>query len=169
MGEFKMPSLGADMDAGSIIEWRVHPGDTVHRGDIVAVVDTEKSDIEVETFEDGVIEELLVSPGVEVPVGTALARIRPAVGETLVATPELDATPSAGPAGRATNGPVAKRRGPRRRTTPRAATSSYAPLRWPDGKPQDRGSTLPASRDRGRAGPSRWPTSRARRLSLIHI
>ena len=58
-----MPSLGADMEAGTIVEWRVHPGDVVHRGDIVAVVDTEKSDIEVEVFEDGVVEELLVDEG----------------------------------------------------------------------------------------------------------
>ena len=73
-----MPSLGADMDVGTILEWRVGPGDVVHRGDIVAVVDTEKSDIEVEVFEDGVIEDLLVDVGVEVAVGTPLARIAPA-------------------------------------------------------------------------------------------
>lgn len=77
MGEFLMPSLGADMEYGTIVEWRVSPGDSVHRGDIVAVVDTEKSTIEVEVFEDGVVEELLVLPGVEVPVGTALARLVP--------------------------------------------------------------------------------------------
>ncbi len=71
-----MPSLGADMEAGTVVEWRVAPGDTVHHGDIVAVVDTEKSSIEVEVFEDGVVEELLVEPGNEVPVGTPLARIR---------------------------------------------------------------------------------------------
>ena len=63
MGDFLMPSLGADMEVGTILEWRVHPGDAVHRGDIVAVVDTEKSDIEVEVFEDGVVEELLVDVG----------------------------------------------------------------------------------------------------------
>jgi pyruvate dehydrogenase E2 component (dihydrolipoamide acetyltransferase) len=55
-----MPSLGADMERGTVLEWRVAPGDTVHRGDIVAVVDTEKSDIEVEIFEDGVIESIVV-------------------------------------------------------------------------------------------------------------
>jgi pyruvate dehydrogenase E2 component (dihydrolipoamide acetyltransferase) len=75
MTEFRMPSLGADMDRGTIVEWRVQPGDTVHRGDIVAVVDTDKSDIDVEIFEDGVIEELLVEPGQAVPVGTVLARV----------------------------------------------------------------------------------------------
>ena len=50
MAEFRMPSLGADMEAGRLIEWRVHPGDVVKRGDIVAVVDTEKAAIEVEIF-----------------------------------------------------------------------------------------------------------------------
>lgn len=70
-----MPSLGADMEAGTLLEWRVQPGDTVHRGDIVAVVDTEKSTIEVEVFEDGVVEALLVEPGTEAPVGAPLARI----------------------------------------------------------------------------------------------
>jgi pyruvate dehydrogenase E2 component (dihydrolipoamide acetyltransferase) len=76
MGEFRMPSLGADMDQGTLLEWRVAVGDTVARGDIVAVVDTDKSDIEVEVFESGVIEELLVAEGTEVAVGTPLARIR---------------------------------------------------------------------------------------------
>jgi pyruvate dehydrogenase E2 component (dihydrolipoamide acetyltransferase) len=70
-----MPSLGADMDAGTITEWRVKPGDEVHRGDIVAVVETEKSTIEVEVFENGVIDEILVEAGERVPVGTALARL----------------------------------------------------------------------------------------------
>ena len=99
MGEFRMPSLGADMDVGTILEWRVHPGQVVHRGDIVAVVDTEKSDIEVEIFEDGVVEELLVEPGVEVPVGTPLARIAPT-------TPLLAPTPGPAPSSVATEPPV---------------------------------------------------------------
>jgi pyruvate dehydrogenase E2 component (dihydrolipoamide acetyltransferase) len=75
-----MPSLGADMEAGTVLEWRIHPGDSVHRGDIVAVVDTEKADIDVEIFEDGVVEELLVEVGERVPVGTPLARLAPAGG-----------------------------------------------------------------------------------------
>ena len=70
-----MPSLGADMQTGTITRWLVHPGDPVHRGDIVAVVQTDKSDIEVEIFEDGIIQELAVPEGVRVSVGTVLALV----------------------------------------------------------------------------------------------
>ena len=81
MAEFTMPSLGADMETGELLEWMVKPGDSVKRGDVIAVVGTEKGDIEVEVFEDGVIEQLLVEEGTEVPVGEDLAVIR-GVGET---------------------------------------------------------------------------------------
>jgi pyruvate dehydrogenase E2 component (dihydrolipoamide acetyltransferase) len=70
-----MPSLGADMDEGTLLEWLVRPGDPVHRGDVLAVVDTSKAAIEVECFEEGVVDDLLVEPGTRVPVGTPLARI----------------------------------------------------------------------------------------------
>ncbi|GCB50803.1 2-oxo acid dehydrogenase subunit E2 [Streptomyces sp. NL15-2K] len=75
MAEFTMPSLGADMDEGTLLEWLVGPGDLVHKGDPVAVVETAKSTIEVECFETGTMTELLVEPGTTVPVGTPLALI----------------------------------------------------------------------------------------------
>lgn len=77
MTEFTMPSLGADMDEGTLLEWLVQPGDLVHKGDLVAVVETAKSTIEVECFVTGTIAELLVEPGTTVPVGTTLAQIEP--------------------------------------------------------------------------------------------
>lgn len=82
-----MPSLGSDMEAGTLVEWLVEPGDTVARGDIVAVVETQKGAIEIETFEAGVVESLVVQPGTEVPVGTVLAHIR-GEGESEVTPPE---------------------------------------------------------------------------------
>ena len=81
-----MPMLGADMEAGTLVEWKVAPGDQVTRGQIVAEVDTEKGAIEVEIFEDGTVERLLVSPGSKVPVGTVLATIR-GTGEPVGAAP----------------------------------------------------------------------------------
>ncbi|HET6949380.1 MAG TPA: biotin/lipoyl-containing protein, partial [Acidimicrobiales bacterium] len=115
MGDFLMPSLGADMDAGTVLEWHVAPGDVVHKGDIVAVVDTDKSTIDVEVFEDGVVTDLLVEPGREVPVGTVLARI----GEA--------AAPAAAPAAEPT--PPARRRRARHAAEPAPATRAAPPAR----------------------------------------
>ena len=96
VSEFRMPSLGADMDEGTVTEWLVHPGDRVHRGDIVAVVDTDKADVDVEIFEDGVIEEILVPAGERVAVGTPLAVVRPAVPSEDGAVP-ITAAPAPAP------------------------------------------------------------------------
>lgn len=71
-----MPSLGADMEKGTLIEWNVKPGDRVKRGDIIAVVETDKGAIDIEVFEDGVIDKIIAQPGDEVPVGNVLAVIR---------------------------------------------------------------------------------------------
>ncbi|NTW35497.1 MAG: 2-oxo acid dehydrogenase subunit E2, partial [Syntrophobacteraceae bacterium] len=76
MAEFRMPSLGSDMVEGTLLEWRVKPGDRVRRRDVIAVVDTDKAAIEIEVFEDGIVEVLLVQPGQKIPVGTAMAVIR---------------------------------------------------------------------------------------------
>ena len=75
MGIFTMPSLGADMEAGKLVEWTVKPGDTVKRGDIVAVVETQKGAIEIETFDEGTVTELTAELGRELPVGAPLAVI----------------------------------------------------------------------------------------------
>ena len=76
MLEFKLPSLGAEMDEGTILEWRIEPGQDVKKGDVVAVVDTSKAAIDVEIWQDGTVLELLVGVGEKVPVGTALALLR---------------------------------------------------------------------------------------------
>jgi pyruvate dehydrogenase E2 component (dihydrolipoamide acetyltransferase) len=76
MGEFRMPSLGADMRAAILMHWRVKPGDKVKRGDIIADVETDKGLIEIEVFENGVVDQILAEPGKNLPVGTVLATIR---------------------------------------------------------------------------------------------
>ena len=79
MAEFRMPSLGADMESGKLVEWLVAPGIPVKRGDVVALVETQKGLFEIEVFEDGVLGEPLVAAGQTVAVGTVLALIH-AVG-----------------------------------------------------------------------------------------
>ncbi len=73
MSEFLMPSLGADMDSGKLTEWMVKPGDKVKKGDIIASVETLKGVIEIEIFENGVIDRLLIQPGTEVEIGKVIA------------------------------------------------------------------------------------------------
>jgi len=98
-----MPSLGADMEEGTLVEWRVRPGDRVARGDVVALVETEKGLIEVEIFASGVVESIVVEPGATVPVGAVLAIVRgeaePPGREAAPATPPAaaPAAPSAPP------------------------------------------------------------------------
>ncbi len=73
MIEFKLPSLGADMDEGTLLEWKVKPGDAVKKGQIVAIVDTTKAAVDVESWQEGTVAELIIMPGNKIPVGTVLA------------------------------------------------------------------------------------------------
>ncbi len=96
MHEFRMPSLGADMEAGTLVEWNMKPGQTVKRGDIVAVVETQKGAVDIEIWEDGVVDRLLVEPGTKVPVGEPIALLR---GEGEAAAPPQPAAPAVAVAG----------------------------------------------------------------------
>jgi pyruvate dehydrogenase E2 component (dihydrolipoamide acetyltransferase) len=96
VAEFRMPSLGADMEAGTLVEWLVKPGDKVKHGDIIAVVETQKGAIEIETFQAGQVEKFLVDVGTKVPVGTPLAIIR-AEGEVEAAQIKPAPSPTAPP------------------------------------------------------------------------
>ncbi|PHQ95495.1 MAG: branched-chain alpha-keto acid dehydrogenase subunit E2 [Marinosulfonomonas sp.] len=119
MGQFLMPSLGADMEAGTLVEWLKEPGDAVASGDLLAVVETQKGAIEVEVFEEGTLEEYLVEIGKKVPVGTPLAVIRvegEVVVEVKAAAPE-PTTPDPVPTAPA---PAPRPKGDRVRITPAA-------------------------------------------------
>jgi pyruvate dehydrogenase E2 component (dihydrolipoamide acetyltransferase) len=93
-----MPSLGADMEDATLIEWLAKPGDKMRRGDLIAVVETQKGAIELEVFEDGVLEEHVVAPGAVLPVGAVMARFRGA-GEATAPRPAVPA-PAPAPASR---------------------------------------------------------------------
>jgi len=89
-----MPSLGADMEAGTLVEWRVAPGDAVARGQVVAVVETDKGAVEVESWQAGTVSRLIVAVGTKVPVGTVLATF----GDAAAETPAPSAPPAPAPA-----------------------------------------------------------------------
>jgi pyruvate dehydrogenase E2 component (dihydrolipoamide acetyltransferase) len=83
------------MEAGTLISWRVTPGDQVKRGDVIATVETDKAAIDVEVWENGTVTELLVAEGTRVPVGTPLARIVAVEAATQEAGGAVPAAPAA--------------------------------------------------------------------------
>ena len=89
MIEFKLPSLGADMDEGMLVAWLVAPGDIVERGQVIAEVETDKGIIEVECWEDGYVDELLLEPSsTKLSVGTPIAVLRTTAEPTLAGRPD---------------------------------------------------------------------------------
>jgi pyruvate dehydrogenase E2 component (dihydrolipoamide acetyltransferase) len=115
MTDFRMPSLGADMRFGTVVEWKVHPGDRIRRGDVIAEVETEKGVFSVDATRDGVVDELVVAKGSKAPVGAVLAHIREA-GEPGPSVPAPEAAPKppmapppAPPAARPRASPLARR------------------------------------------------------------
>lgn len=103
MIEFRLPSLGADMDEGTLLEWKVQPGDVVSKGQVVALVDTSKSAVDVECWSEGRVAQIVVQVGQKVPVGTVLALLLEP-GEVAGAP-----SPEAAPARQAVS-PAARRR-----------------------------------------------------------
>ncbi|OHV78794.1 dihydrolipoamide acetyltransferase family protein [Ensifer sp. LCM 4579] len=75
MIEFKMPTLAAEIEAATLIEWFKQPGDHIKRGDVIALAETQAGAIEIEAFDEGVIGEQRVQPGRQIEVGTVLATI----------------------------------------------------------------------------------------------
>lgn len=122
MIELKLPALGADMDEGKLLEWRIKPGDAVKKGDIVAVVDTAKAAIDVESWQEGFVFELAVAPETTIPVGALMAyllepgetvaqaqewkRAHPPQAVTVAHAPAVVAAEPVGPA----RAPAARRR-----------------------------------------------------------
>jgi pyruvate dehydrogenase E2 component (dihydrolipoamide acetyltransferase) len=91
MIEFRMPAFGADMESGTLVEWNVKPGHRVKRGEVVAVVETQKGAVDVEIWDDGVVDQLVVAEGTKVPVGAVLMLLH---GETEASLAPQVATPS---------------------------------------------------------------------------
>ena len=72
--EITMPKLSDTMEEGKIIRWLKHPGDAIRRGEALAEVETDKADMVLEAFEDGVLGEIKLKEGESAPVGAVIAR-----------------------------------------------------------------------------------------------
>jgi pyruvate dehydrogenase E2 component (dihydrolipoamide acetyltransferase) len=70
-----MPALSSTMTEGKIVEWTKSPGDKIEKGETVLVVESDKADMDVESFNEGYLAIILVEAGQEAPVGSAIALI----------------------------------------------------------------------------------------------
>ncbi|HYB32632.1 MAG TPA: dihydrolipoamide acetyltransferase family protein [Steroidobacteraceae bacterium] len=130
--EFRLPSLGADMESATLTQWLKKPGDSVRRGEAIAVVETEKGLIDIESYDDAAVTSLVVTPGAKITVGTVMAHLtvegaaaapahvpvgQPAASAAAPPTPAAAPQPAAVPAaaappaaGRLRLSPAARRR-----------------------------------------------------------
>ena len=116
--EIVMPRLGWSTEEGTLIEWLKKDGDAVRTGDVVCVIESDKAQVEVESFDAGVLRIPADSPapGAKVPVGTLLGYVL-APGETLPSEGSRDRhaprpTSATGSAGAIQEGAVAARVAP---------------------------------------------------------
>ena len=70
-----MPALSSTMTEGKIVEWLKEPGAKVSRGESVLVVESDKADMDVESFQDGYLAAVLMPSGSTVPVGETIGLI----------------------------------------------------------------------------------------------
>src|SRR5919199_6929825 len=95
-----MPKMGYDMTEGKLLRWIKHEGDTITKGEAVAEIETDKVNIEVEAFDSGVLQRILVQEGETVPVGQPIGILAaPGEGPAAEQKPETTAPTAAAPTG----------------------------------------------------------------------
>src|SRR5436190_7758576 len=119
-----MPKLSDTMEEGKILKWIKHPGDKVAIGDVIAEVETDKANMELEAYDEGVLSEVRVQEGQSAPVGAVIAVLGD--GGATAKAPEPKAAPK--PAGEPAPKPEAAppKPEPRRPTLVRKDTTAEA-------------------------------------------
>ncbi len=91
--EVTMPAMGADMTEGTVVKWLKNEGDEVARGDKLAEIETDKTVVEMEAYNAGILRRIVLGDGTKAPVGSLLAYI----GAADDVLPEMDDAPTAAP------------------------------------------------------------------------
>src|SRR6185312_940465 len=94
MNKVLMPKMGDTMEEGKILTWIKKEGDTVNKGDAIAEVETDKVNIEVESFVSGVLRKILIAEGQSAPIGAEIALVGDA-NEPLEPAPQASAQAAA--------------------------------------------------------------------------
>jgi pyruvate dehydrogenase E2 component (dihydrolipoamide acetyltransferase) len=155
MAEVTMPRLSDTMSEGSVGRWLKKPGDAVADGEIIAEIETDKATMELQAFESGTLQKILVPEGQTVPIGQTIAIIGDgaAPAEEAAAPPEQKSQPAAAPAEAAAP--------PEQKSQPAAAAPT--PEAKTETQPQ---ASPPASKSNGQANDERIKASPlARRMA----
>ena len=139
-----MPKLSEAMETGKVIQWLKKEGDPVKGGDVVAEIETDKANVEVEAFGSGILRKILVGPGGQVPVGEMIG---------VIADPADDVSGLGGRAGRCRSAPAAGNSDARRLHAPAQRSAPALPAmestsrrRPPRGRADDPGAAGSAVR-----------------------
>jgi pyruvate dehydrogenase E2 component (dihydrolipoamide acetyltransferase) len=97
INEVFMPALSSTMTEGKIVSWVKSPGDKVEKGETVVVVESDKADMDVETFYEGYLAHIIVPAGETAPVGAAIAYIAETEAEIATAKSLANADNAAAP------------------------------------------------------------------------
>ncbi|MDD1419209.1 2-oxo acid dehydrogenase subunit E2 [Dolichospermum sp. ST_sed1] len=97
INEVFMPALSSTMTEGKIVSWVKSPGDKVEKGETVVVVESDKADMDVETFYEGYLAHIIVPAGETAPVGAAIAYIVETEAEIATAKSKAFADGTAAP------------------------------------------------------------------------
>src|SRR6266581_5055319 len=125
-----MPKLSEAMESGKIIKWLKKEGDRIQGGDILAEIETDKADVEMEAFGAGVLRKVLVPAGEKAPVGTLIGVIAEP-GDDIAAVLASAPAPAAAGVGAAGSASARNntRSAPSAAPTPSAAPAPAPPLR----------------------------------------
>src|SRR5579863_8702274 len=91
--EITMPKLSDTMEEGKILRWLKHPGDKIARGEAIAEVETDKADMILEAFDEGVLDQIKLNEGESAPVGAVIALMKSAGAKEAKAETKADAKP----------------------------------------------------------------------------
>ena len=160
----RMPKLSDTMEEGTLLSWRKGVGDPIKRGEVLADVETDKADMEFESYTDGIIEKLVVDPGTTVEVGATIAIIRLAgesVADVESATADLAREPR----------PAAAAPPPARTVTPATAPQPAEPIAGAMPAPVEGPRVTPLSLEDGRlrATPAARRLAEERAIDLSEI
>ena len=132
-----MPKLSDAMETGKVIQWLKTEGDPVKGGDVIAEIETDKANVEIEAFGSGVLRKIVVTPGGQVPVGDLIG---------VIADPGEDIAGVLGSAAPAASPPTAeapKPTAPAPAVAPPQPAATSQPAAAP--APAAEGATLPAT------------------------